>query len=63
MLDTIRNMITDVFPDVWPIIIIITVIACSLRLAYLIKNNISFIRNLRLIIEIISKYIKLSIIK
>lgn len=42
MLDTIRNMIADVFPDVWPIIIIITVIACSLRLAYLIKNNISF---------------------
>ncbi len=35
-------MITDVFPDVWPIIIIITVIACSLRLAYLVKNNIKF---------------------
>lgn len=42
MLNTIRSMITDVFPDVWPIIIIITVIACSLRLAYLIKNNIHF---------------------
>ena len=42
MLETIRSMITDVFPDVWPIIIIITVIACSLRLAYLVKNNIKF---------------------
>ena len=42
MLDTIRTMITGVFPDVWPIIIIITVIACSLRLAYLIKNKQDF---------------------
>lgn len=42
MLDTIRNMITDFFPDVWPIIIIITVIACSLRIAYLIKNKGKF---------------------
>ena len=39
---TIKNMITDVFPDVLPIIIIITVIACSLRIAYLIKNNQKF---------------------
>ena len=35
-------MITGYFPDVWPIIIIITVIACSLRIAYLIKNNQRF---------------------
>lgn len=42
MLNTIRNMITDVLPDVWPIIIIITVIACTLRIAYLIKNNVEF---------------------
>ena len=42
MLNTIRSMITELFPDVWPIIIIITVIACSLRIAYLIKNNIKF---------------------
>lgn len=42
MLDTIRNMITGVFPDVWPIIIIITVIACSLRLAYIIKYHEKF---------------------
>lgn len=42
MLDTIRTMITDFFPDVWPIIIIITVIACSLRIAYLVKNKVKF---------------------
>lgn len=42
MTTTIKNMITSVFPDVWPIIIIITVIACSLRLTYLIKNNQKF---------------------
>lgn len=35
-------MITGVLPDVWPIIIIITVIACSLRIAYLIKNHQKF---------------------
>ena len=42
MKTTIRTMITEVFPDVWPIIIIITVIACSLRIAYLIKNHQKF---------------------
>lgn len=42
MFDTIRNMITSLFPDVWPIIIIITVIACSLRIAYLIKKGAKF---------------------
>ena len=35
-------MITGVFPDVLPIIIIITVICCSLRIAYLIKNHQKF---------------------
>lgn len=39
MLNTIKAMITGVFPDVWPIIIIITVIACSLRIAYLVKYH------------------------
>lgn len=39
MLTTIKNIVTSYFYDVWPIIIIITVIACSLRIAYLIKNN------------------------
>ena len=42
MIRTIRNMITSFFPDVWPLIIIITVIACSLRITYLIKNNQKF---------------------
>lgn len=42
MTTTIKNIITGYFPDVWPIIIIITVIACSLRIAYLIKNNQRF---------------------
>ena len=42
MITTIKNMITGVLPDVWPVIIIITVIACSLRIAYLIKNKDSF---------------------
>ncbi len=42
MLDTIRTMITGVFPDVWPIIIIIAVIACSLRIAYLVINKKDF---------------------
>ena len=42
MITTIRNLITSFFPDVWPIIIIITVIACSLRIAYLVKNNQNF---------------------
>ena len=42
MQTTIKNMITSLFPDVLPIIIIITVIACSLRIAYLIKNHQKF---------------------
>lgn len=42
VLDTIRNMITGVLPDVWPVIIIITVISCSLRIGYLIKNEADF---------------------
>ena len=42
MFETIRTMITGVLPDVWPVIIIITVIACSLRIAYLIKYKKRF---------------------
>ena len=42
MTATIKNIITGYFPDVWPVIIIITVICCSLRIAYLIKNNQKF---------------------
>ncbi len=42
VINTIRSMITDVLPDVWPVIIIITVIACTLRIAYLLKNRVHF---------------------
>ncbi|MBQ8681691.1 MAG: VanZ family protein [Bacilli bacterium] len=42
MVTTIKNIITSYFSDVWPIIIIITVIVSSLRIAYLIKNNQKF---------------------
>ena len=42
MINTIRTMITSLFPDLLPIIIIITVIACSLRLAYIVKNKQRF---------------------
>lgn len=42
MITTIKNMITEYFPDVWPIIIIITVIASSLRIAYIIKHHQKF---------------------
>lgn len=42
MVTTIKNIITGYFYDVWPIIIIITVIASSLRIAYLKKNNQKF---------------------
>lgn len=42
MISTIKKTIVGYFPDVWPIIIIITVIACSLRIAYLIKYNKKF---------------------
>ena len=42
MITTIKNVIISYFYDVWPIIVIITVIACSLRIAYLIKNKQRF---------------------
>ena len=42
MVTTIKNIITSYFSDVWPIIIIITVIVSSLRIAYLTKNNQKF---------------------
>ena len=42
MINTIRNMITGVIPDVWPVVIIVSIIACSLRIAYLVKNNEKF---------------------
>lgn len=42
MINTLKNMFTELFPDIWPIIIIITVISVSLRITYLIKNKERF---------------------
>ena len=42
MASTLRGMITSYFPDVWPVIIIITVICCSLRISYLILHQEKF---------------------
>jgi len=43
MLKMIQNMFLEVIPDLLPIIIIITVITCSLRITYLIKYKDKFI--------------------
>lgn len=43
MTKTIKNIIIDIMPSLWPVIIIITVISCTLRLTYLIKNKQKFI--------------------
>lgn len=42
MITTIKSIMAAYFVDVWPIITIITVITCSLRIAYLIKNKEKF---------------------
>lgn len=42
MSSDLRKMITSYFPDVWPVIIIITVICCSLRISYFILNKEKF---------------------
>ena len=39
MIKILHNMISSILPDLLPVIIIITVIACSLRIAYLIKHH------------------------
>ena len=43
MLKMIQNMFVKVMPDLLPIIIIITVIACTLRISYLIKYKKKFV--------------------
>lgn len=35
----INNLINDIFKDIWPMILIITVITSSLRITFLIKQN------------------------
>lgn len=42
MITIIKKMISEYFYDVWPIIIIITVISSTLRIAYIIKNKRKF---------------------
>lgn len=39
MINTFRNLVTGYLPDVWPIIVIITVIVCSLRVAVLLRER------------------------
>lgn len=43
MLKMIQNMFVEVIPDLLPVIIIITVIACTLRISYLIKYKKKFV--------------------
>ena len=38
----VKNIIEDIMPDIWPMVLIITVIVSSLRIAYLLKNNHKF---------------------
>jgi len=38
----IKNIIEDIMPDIWPMVLIITVIISSLRIAYLLKGNKKF---------------------
>ena len=38
----IRNIFMDVIPDIWPMLIIILVIVCSLRITYLITKHKKF---------------------
>lgn len=42
MITTIKSIMAGYFVDVWPVITIITVIVCSLRIAYLVKNKEKF---------------------
>ena len=57
MIKMIKNMALDVLPDVWPVLIIITVIACSLRICYLVKNKQKFILHKELVSLIFILYI------
>lgn len=43
MIKMLQNMVLEVLPDLLPVIIIITVIACSLRISYLIKYKKEFV--------------------
>lgn len=53
----IRNIFNDVLPDIWPMLIIILVIICSLRIAYLIIKHKKFYLHKELISLIFIVYI------
>lgn len=53
----IKNVFMEVLPDVWPMIIIITVILSSLRITYLIKKHKKFLLHKELIYLIAIVYI------
>jgi len=38
----IKNLVEDIMPDIWPMVLIITVIISSLRIAYLLNNKKKF---------------------
>ena len=38
-----RNSILEIFSSTWPMIVICTVIICSMRIVYIIKNKVNFI--------------------
>jgi len=38
----VKNIIEDIMPNIWPMVLIITVIVSSLRIAYLLKGNKKF---------------------
>ena len=42
MVSVLKKTLTNYFPDLWPIIIIITIIVCTLRITYLIINHQKF---------------------
>lgn len=53
----IKNVFMDVIPDIWPMLIIILVILCSLRITYLIKKHKRFQLHKELISLIFIVYI------
>ena len=53
----IKNVFMDVIPDIWPMLIIILVILCSLRITYLITKHKKFLLHKELIYLIFIVYI------
>ena len=53
----IRNIFKDVLPDIWPMLIIILVIICSLRIAYLVIKHKKFQLHKELIALIFIVYV------